>query len=261
VEGTAEGCGVFGAALVGSMLGAGVVGAHDGGIVDGTPLGGGEGCQEGLGDVGMADGGIEGNKVGSRVGTSEGAGVGGRVSSEGAIEGSEEEGGLVGIKLGLVEGAKVGTWEGWNDGAGVDARVGLPVGTSVGNPVLRWVGRAVRRNVGTPDCPATSDTSDGAGVGLLDATLTETTEIRFASRGGLDPTPTVDATAGSMPPTAACAELVPGSELDSESDGDPPGSALATEGRAGAILANEAPLAVGPLPAACAELVACAALQ
>jgi hypothetical protein len=137
VEGTAEGCGVLGAALVGSMLGAGVVGAHDGGIVDGTPLGGGEGCQEGLGDVGMADGGIEGNKVGSRVGTSEGAGVGGRVSSEGAVEGREEEGGLVGIKLGLVEGTKVGTWEGWNDGAGVDTREGLPVGTSVGNPVLR----------------------------------------------------------------------------------------------------------------------------
>ena len=63
--GTSEGRGVFGAALVGSMLGAGVVGADDGAIVDGTTLGGGEGCQEGLGDVGMADGGIEGNKVGS----------------------------------------------------------------------------------------------------------------------------------------------------------------------------------------------------
>jgi len=260
VVGTSEGRGVVGAALEGSRLGVGVVGAHDGGIVDGTPLGGGEGCQEGLGDVGMADGGIEGNKVGSRVGTSEGAGVGGRVSSEGAIDGSEEDGALVGIELGLVEGAKVGTCEGWNDGAGVDARVGLPVGTSVGNPVLRWVGRAVRRNVGTPVCPATSGTSDGAGVGLLDATLTETTEIRFASRGGLDPSPTVDATAGSTPPTAACAELVPGSELDSGSDGDTLG-ALAPEGRAGAILANEAPLAVGTLSAACAELVACEALQ
>ena len=85
------------------------MGADDGAIVEGTTLGGGEGCQEGLGDVGMADGGIEGNHVGSRVGTSEGVGVGERVRSDGAIEGSEEEGGLVGIKLGLGEGAKVGS--------------------------------------------------------------------------------------------------------------------------------------------------------
>ena len=183
--------------------------------------------------------------------------MGKRVSSEGAIEGSEEEGGLVGIKLGLVEGAKVGISEGWNDGAGVDTRVGLPVGTSVGNPVLRWVGRAVRRNVGTPDCPRTMGTSDGAGVGLLDWTLTETIEIRFASPGALNPLPTDDATVASTPPPAAWAELSPSSELDGGSDRDPLGSQLADPaGRAAATLANEAPLAVGTLSAAC--VVACA---
>ena len=119
VEGTADGRGVAGAALVGSTLGAGVVGANDGAIVDGTAVGGDDGYQEGLGDVGTGDGGKEGIDVGSRVGTSEGVGVGEGVRSEGAIEGSDEgaiegsdEGGLVGTKLGLEEGARVGSWEG-----------------------------------------------------------------------------------------------------------------------------------------------------
>ena len=86
------------------------MGANDGAIVDGTAVGGDDGYQEGLGDVGTGDGGMEGIDVGSRVGTSEGVGVGEGVRSEGAIEGSEE-GGLVGIKLGLGEGAKVGSRE------------------------------------------------------------------------------------------------------------------------------------------------------
>lgn len=107
VDGTSEGRSVIGAALLGSSLGAGVVGADDGSVVDGRALGGEVGYQVGPGEVGSADGGIEGSKVGSRVGTSEGVGVGGTVCSEGATEGSKE-GGLVG----LVEGANVGSSEG-----------------------------------------------------------------------------------------------------------------------------------------------------
>ena len=117
--------------------------------------------------------------------------------------------------------------------------------------------------MGNPVRPATRGTLEGAGVGLLDMTLKETTEIRLASPGGLDPLATVDATEGSTldagTPPAAWAELVPSLELDGRSVGDLLGSPLAApEGRAGAKLANEALLAVGILTA---ELVACAALE
>jgi hypothetical protein len=63
--------------------------------------------------------------------------------------------------------------------------VGPAVGTSVGNAVLRCVGRPEGRNVGTAVRPAASGRLDGAGVGLLDLTLIETTETRLASAVGL----------------------------------------------------------------------------
>jgi hypothetical protein len=175
VDGTSEGRNVIGAVLLGSSLGADVVGADDGSIVDGRALGREVGYEVGPGEVGSADGGIEGSLVGSKVGTSEGIFVGETVWDEGATEGSKE-GGLVG----LAEGANVGSWEGRNDGDGVDTRVGPSVGTSVGNAVLRCVGRAEGRTVGTAVRPAASGRLDGANVELPDLTLTETTETRSA---------------------------------------------------------------------------------
>jgi hypothetical protein len=112
-----------------------------------------------------------------------GASVGKRVRYEGAVEGSED-GKLVGMKLGLEEGAKVGSSEGSGDGsngAGVTRRVGFSVGISVGNKVLFCVGRAEGRNVGTPVRPAASGAKEGAEVGLLDWTPTETIAMRPAS--------------------------------------------------------------------------------
>ena len=99
---------------------------------------------------------------------------------EGAVEGSED-GKLVGMKLGLGEGAGVGSWEGYSDGSSVTLRVGLPVGKSVGNAVLFCVGRADGRKVGTPGRPAASGAKEGAEVGLLDWTPTETIAMRLAS--------------------------------------------------------------------------------
>ncbi len=63
--------------------------------------------------------------------------------------------------------------------------MGPSVGTSVGNAVLRCVGRPEGRTVGTAVRPTASGRLDGAGVGLLDLTLIETTETRLASTVGL----------------------------------------------------------------------------
>ena len=189
------------------------MGADDGSIEDGRALGGEVGYRVGPGDVGAADGGFEGSKLGSRVGTSDGIGVGEMVWREGATEGSVE-GGLVGPKLGLAEGANVGSWEGRNDGDGVDTRVGPSVGTSVGNAVRRYVGRPEGRTVGTAVRPAASGTSDGAGVGLLDVTLTETTETGLASAAGLGVLVSpVEGSAGAIFTTGLLVKLLTSAEL------------------------------------------------
>ena len=92
--------------------------------------------------------------------------------------------------------------------------MGPSVGTSVGNAVLRCVGRPEGRNVGTAVHPAASGTLDGAGVGLLDLTLTETVETRLTSALGLGALVSpVEGSAGAAFTMGLLVTLLPSAEL------------------------------------------------